>query len=72
MSRFDLFFVVLDECDESTDFNIAKHIVGIHQRKDSALKPVYSTQELQLYIKYARSLKPIVILHTFSHSSDYT
>lgn len=25
MSRFDLFFIVLDECDEETDFNIAKY-----------------------------------------------
>lgn len=31
MSRFDLFFVILDECDEITDYNIAKHIVEIHQ-----------------------------------------
>jgi len=33
MSRFDLFFVVLDECDEVTDFNIARHIVGQHRAK---------------------------------------
>ena len=26
MSRFDLFFVVLDTCDESADYNIASHI----------------------------------------------
>ncbi|THH05787.1 hypothetical protein EW145_g4546 [Phellinidium pouzarii] len=28
MSRFDLFFVVLDECDEKMDLNIAEHIHG--------------------------------------------
>lgn len=31
MSRFDLFFVLLDELDERRDYAIAKHIVGIHQ-----------------------------------------
>jgi DNA replication licensing factor MCM6 len=58
MSRFDLFFVVLDECDEATDYNIAKHIVTIHQHKDQALSPVFSTAKLQRYIKYTRKLKP--------------
>lgn len=33
MSRFDLFFVVLDECDETADFNIAQHIIRVHQNK---------------------------------------
>jgi DNA replication licensing factor MCM6 len=41
MSRFDLFFVVLDEMDEVIDFAIAKHIVGIHQRKEEALDPEF-------------------------------
>jgi DNA replication licensing factor MCM6 len=31
MSRFDLFVVVLDEGDELVDYNIAPHIVNIHQ-----------------------------------------
>ena len=26
MSRFDLFFIVIDDCDEVTDRNVAKHI----------------------------------------------
>jgi DNA replication licensing factor MCM6 len=30
MSRFDLFFVVLDDCDENLDFTLAKHIVNLH------------------------------------------
>ena len=29
MSRFDLFFVVLDECNEQMDLNIAEHIVNM-------------------------------------------
>ncbi len=36
MSRFDLFFVVLDDCDEATDMAIADHIVSVHQGTNSA------------------------------------
>jgi len=58
MSRFDLFFVVIDECEETTDYNIARHIVRVHQKKDEAVKPPFSTDQLRRYIKYARSVKP--------------
>eukprot|EP01119_Soliformovum_irregulare_P017342 TRINITY_DN5137_c0_g1_i3.p1 TRINITY_DN5137_c0_g1~~TRINITY_DN5137_c0_g1_i3.p1 ORF type:complete len:705 (-),score=204.02 TRINITY_DN5137_c0_g1_i3:158-2251(-) len=58
MSRFDLFFVVLDECDEQTDAHIAEHIVRMHQKKDQALTPHFTTVQLQKYIRYARSFKP--------------
>jgi len=60
MSRFDLFFVVLDECDEAMDLNIARHIVSIHQKKESALKPFFTPTQVQRYIKYARTKKPII------------
>jgi DNA replication licensing factor MCM6 len=36
MSRFDLFFVVLDECDEAVDRHLAEHIVGLHKNRDAA------------------------------------
>ncbi|KAI0796993.1 MCM-domain-containing protein [Abortiporus biennis] len=58
MSRFDLFFVVLDECDEKTDLNIAKHIVNVHRFQDDAIHPEYSTEALQRYIRYARTFNP--------------
>ena len=34
MSRFDLFFVATDECDEFKDYSIAQHIVNLHRMKD--------------------------------------
>lgn len=37
MSRFDLFFVVLDECNPATDQAIARHIVGVHRQVRSRL-----------------------------------
>ncbi|EDR12754.1 uncharacterized protein LACBIDRAFT_188723 [Laccaria bicolor S238N-H82] len=58
MSRFDLFFVVLDECDEKTDLNIARHIVNVHRFQDDAINPEFSTETLQRYIRYARTFNP--------------
>ncbi|KAG6910996.1 hypothetical protein DXG01_006050 [Tephrocybe rancida] len=58
MSRFDLFFVVLDECDEKVDMNIAKHIVNVHRFQDEAINPEFSTETLQRYIRYARTFNP--------------
>ncbi len=42
MSRFDLFFVVLDEPDEAADERIARHIVSVHQRKETAVLPKHA------------------------------
>jgi len=60
MSRFDLFFVVLDECNENVDLNIAKHIVNVHRFRNDAIKPEFSTESLQRYIRYARTFSPKV------------
>ncbi len=58
MSRFDLFFVILDECNESVDRHLAEHIVGIHALRDSAIDPEFSTECLQRYIRFARTFRP--------------
>ncbi|RYC57144.1 hypothetical protein CHU98_g9061 [Xylaria longipes] len=58
MSRFDLFFVILDECNESVDRHLAEHIVGIHALRDSAIEPEFSTECLQRYIRFARTFQP--------------
>jgi len=70
MSRFDLFFVVLDECDEVTDYHVAKHIVNTHQKAtgdaaaamelddDPGAADRFSCEEVQKYIRYARTIKP--------------
>ena len=31
MSRFDLFFILVDECNEVTDYAIARRIVDLHR-----------------------------------------
>lgn len=58
MSRFDLFFIILDECNENTDRHLADHIVNLHMLKDDFVQPEFSTEQLQRYIKFARTFKP--------------
>lgn len=58
MSRFDLFFVVLDECNEQVDRHLAEHIVSIHQLRDDAVAPEFTTEQLQRYIRFARTFRP--------------
>ena len=60
MSRFDLFFIVLDECDEVSDHHIAQHIVSVHTHKEEAAAAPYSTEQMQRYIKFARCFNPII------------
>ena len=58
MSRFDLFFVILDECNESIDRHLAEHIVNIHRLRDDAVTPEFTTEQLQRYIRFAKTFKP--------------
>ncbi|XP_078429129.1 minichromosome maintenance (MCM2/3/5) family protein [Wolffia australiana] len=58
LSRFDLVYVMIDDPDDNTDYHIAHHIVRVHQKREDALAPAFSTAELKRYILYAKSLKP--------------
>lgn len=58
LSRFDLLFVILDKNDTRVDYEIAKHIVLVHQKKDKALTPEFTQRQIQNYIKFSRSIKP--------------
>ncbi|CAM9337368.1 unnamed protein product, partial [Scytosiphon promiscuus] len=60
MSRFDLFFVVLDECDETADFNIAQHIIRTMVSRAEALDPPFTAMQMQRYIRFARRLNPTI------------
>lgn len=60
LSRFDLVHVMVDEPESQLDEAVARHIVNIHQKRDDAVHPEFSTVQLQKYIKYARTLKPQV------------
>lgn len=58
MSRFDMFFVVLDDCNERIDTQLASHIVDLHMLRDDAIDPPFSAEQLSRYIKYAKTFKP--------------
>lgn len=59
MSRFDLFFVIRDEPNEVVDRNLAEHIVNVHMNRDEAVEPDLSTEQLQRYIRFARTFRPV-------------
>ncbi|MBN3321008.1 MCM6M factor, partial [Atractosteus spatula] len=58
MSRFDLFFILVDECNEVTDYAIARRIVDLHSRNVESVERVYSTEDVQRYIMFARQFQP--------------
>ena len=66
MSRFDLFFVILDECNPVTDEAIARHIIDVHRegggenlRMVSENVP-FKTDQLRRYIRFARTMNPVM------------
>lgn len=60
LSRFDLVYVMIDDPEDQTDYHIAHHIVRVHQKREEALTPAFTTAELKRYIAYAKTLKPKV------------
>ncbi|CAI5729597.1 unnamed protein product [Hyaloperonospora brassicae] len=64
MSRFDLFFVIVDDGDEVTDQKIAEHIVNIHMpshlQVEATEHGAYTEEDLKRYIKFARTLNPVI------------
>jgi DNA replication licensing factor MCM6 len=65
MSRFDLFFVILDECNPAIDEQIARHIIGVHRagngRRDAERRLAdrmesvpFTTEQLRRYIRFAK------------------
>ena len=67
MSRFDLFFIIVDECNEIVDNAIAKRIVDLHCDNWQDFETVYSQQEIVRYINFAKHFKPVLSLE----ASDY-
>lgn len=59
MSRFDLFFILVDECNELVDYAIAKRIVNLHTNSSlNNVDAVYSREDVLRYITFARQFKP--------------
>lgn len=60
MSRFDLFFILVDECNEVVDYAIARKIVDLHCNIEESVERIYTKQEVLQYISFARKFKPII------------
>eukprot|EP00871_Galdieria_phlegrea_P001188 jgi/Galph1/206/GphlegSOOS_G4959.1 len=58
MSRFDLFFVILDECEELSDYHIAEYILRVHKDGNQTALSPFSQEQLKRYIRYARTIQP--------------
>ncbi|XP_055332618.1 DNA replication licensing factor Mcm6-like isoform X2 [Paramacrobiotus metropolitanus] len=58
MSRFDLFFVLIDDCDENADVEVARRIVDLHRDRLAEEHRTYSLSEVRKYITFARQYKP--------------
>ncbi|KAG7251503.1 hypothetical protein CRUP_003913, partial [Coryphaenoides rupestris] len=58
MSRFDLFFILVDDCNEVTDYAIARRIVDLHSRVEQSVDRLYTLDEIRRYLLFARQFKP--------------
>jgi DNA replication licensing factor MCM6 len=60
---------MIDDPDDVIDYHIASHIVRVHQKREEALAPTFTTAELKRYIAYAKTLKPKVSTLVFYFGS---
>lgn len=61
MSRFDLFFILVDDCNEITDYAIARRIIDLHSNiGDQGNEQVYTRDEVLRYLTFARQFKPVI------------
>lgn len=60
MSRFDLFFILVDECNEVVDYAIARRIIDLHTNAAQAVEQVYEREDVLRYIMFARQFKPVI------------
>ncbi|KAG0435268.1 DNA replication licensing factor mcm6 [Dictyocoela muelleri] len=60
MSRFDLYFVLIDEMNEQQDRNIAMHILNNHSQlsKDTQIEGYFTLDEVKLYLRYVKRRTP--------------
>lgn len=60
MSRFDLFFILVDECNEVVDYAIARKIMDLHSNIEDTVEQIYTRDEVLRYITFARQFKPMI------------
>ena len=50
MSRFDLFFILVDDCNEVTDYAIARRIIDLHTKLEESIDRAYTVEEITRYL----------------------
>ena len=70
MSRFDLFFILVDDCNEVTDYAIARRIVDLHTKAEESVDRVYEVNDISRYIGFARLFKPKVTEEAMDFLTD--
>lgn len=64
MSRFDLFFVLMDPNDPQFDQQIAQRILDMHKTladpKENLRNMVYTFEDIRLYLRFARRFHPMI------------
>lgn len=60
MSRFDLFFILVDECNEVVDYAIARKIVDLHSNIENSVDQIYTRDEVLRYVTFAKQFKPTI------------
>ena len=58
MSRFDLFFILVDEQNEVIDYAIARKIVDLHSHRAEAAKRPYPIEDVLKYLMFCKLIKP--------------
>ena len=49
MSRFDLFFILVDDCNEMTDYAIARRIIDLHTKLEESIDRSYTVEKITRY-----------------------
>ena len=50
ISRFDLFFILVDDCNEVTDYAIARMIIDLHQKLEESSERTYTVEEITRFV----------------------
>jgi DNA replication licensing factor MCM6 len=65
MSRFDLFFVLTDECNDTLDYAIAKRIVdnAMDGYVEVPRQTKYTVNDIRKYVSFVKHIKPKVCVY---------
>ena len=50
ISRFDLFFISVNDCNEVTDYAIARMIIDLHQKLEESSERTYTVEEITRFV----------------------